>query len=1055
VLWRESVLSVRAVVLQACETASKSICEAVSVISTSLASIQPMSLTSAADFGSTSPADSVVHCYSECVHSSVTSELPENVGVVDNNGNKLEVDGSSSVITTGTFKEFLPAAESEAGSSVPSSPVKLCSVTLTPLKQLMSSLASSPSRDSTSTPPKLLGSSVKSLTPVKSHVTPSKSTKSQVTPSKSPGSKAAKSKSPASVKSSTPSKSKLPTSSPRQRSLIEMFSRHTDASASVTSTETSPSVAESSDTQPATECFEDGQKLETSPPSEHRQLSVEVLVEDSQIGRTSPVQVVDTQESMFVDETPPNTKSSDFAVAAADVDGEDRSKATCDIVADSCDISADTSSLSGGDVSQPTVVHIDTDDDVTQTQVAMSVTQLAESSDGRVLAGTVNTECTSHSQASCTSDVFIVDSEIQLTANSVVYMSQDPTNNTQHNVDDHTQIDSLDHIQPSLDCTQFTVDHTQHDVLGGTEANNTKDETVVSTDAEDDVPLIKMTQSHDAEKFMSSDDDIPLTQLKAAKDDDNDNGLASSASSSQIGHHQRVRCDKTLDKDVRSRQRKDAVHMTIHGRVTRHFTETRPTRLNLRTRSVRRITDKLVTVGAKKVDRVPLQLPGVRQKGRPKKLKSDISDSSPEVANGQSELKTRSWLPRRSSSRRTRKSVWMQVAAVELDTAPSDGDRVLDLVKGTGQNSQAEGDVGRDFSEKNGDGAGMESSFENSDTINKIAELQTDVDGRIADEVRDLEEPAKMTCVDIERPNDDEVVEEEVKSNNDDTPATGGEMLESCGKPESGTDLDQETLFNEHNLVEPPVEMTDGELSYGGPAISEIVTEDITDNMLTVSANIDNTPASEYTSDKIEVPISVSSSSGDDDGTTDVDIISEKCDVEPITSGSDNNVGDTETQADVEKSTPDGDGECHWKIPISSVVRGQSATPADAPPETPTSIPRQRFTSRGSLMLERAKQLRQSATSPLQKSTSRFAKPAAVEASCEEEMAEQSPSTVGRYSSSGLSKLRVFSPAASPSAGILRKRQLSSDSAAASSGGQSPSSPSSRVSCLHLWWSCV
>jgi len=59
-------------------------------------------------------------------------------------------------------------------------------------------------------------------------------------------------------------------------------------------------------------------------------------------------------------------------------------------------------------------------------------------------------------------------------------------------------------------------------------------------------------------------------------------------------------------------------------------------------------------------------------------------------------------------------------------------------------------------------------------------------------------------------------------------------------------------------------------------------------------------------------------------------------------------------------------------------------------------------------------------------------------------LCDQSSSSGG----GGLSKLRFFSPAASPSAGILRKRQLSTDSAAVSD--QSPTSPSAKVSrCLH------
>ena len=62
---------------------------------------------------------------------------------------------------------------------------------------------------------------------------------------------------------------------------------------------------------------------------------------------------------------------------------------------------------------------------------------------------------------------------------------------------------------------------------------------------------------------------------------------------------------------------------------------------------------------------------------------------------------------------------------------------------------------------------------------------------------------------------------------------------------------------------------------------------------------------------------------------------------------------------------------------------------------------------------------------------------------------DRSPSSVDQRGSSGLSKLRFLSPAASPSAGILRKRQLSTDSVTVSD--QSPTSPSARVCrCLSI-----
>jgi len=81
------------------------------------------------------------------------------------------------------------------------------------------------------------------------------------------------------------------------------------------------------------------------------------------------------------------------------------------------------------------------------------------------------------------------------------------------------------------------------------------------------------------------------------------------------------------------------------------------------------------------------------------------------------------------------------------------------------------------------------------------------------------------------------------------------------------------------------------------------------------------------------------------------------------------------------------------------------------------------------------------------KSLSPCVKLTAVEHVSEEETGDQSPTSVDRRGTSGLSKLRVFSPAASPSAGILRKRQLSSDSVAVND--QSPTSPSAKVGRLH------
>jgi hypothetical protein len=90
----------------------------------------------------------------------------------------------------------------------------------------------------------------------------------------------------------------------------------------------------------------------------------------------------------------------------------------------------------------------------------------------------------------------------------------------------------------------------------------------------------------------------------------------------------------------------------------------------------------------------------------------------------------------------------------------------------------------------------------------------------------------------------------------------------------------------------------------------------------------------------------------------------------------------------------------------------------DAPPETPTSASRNAFASRGSLMLQRAKQMQKVGSV----SSSRL-------------LDDGSPTTVERPKSSFLQ--RVYSPSASPSAGILRKRHLN----IADPSTESPSPP--------------
>lgn len=1031
------------------------------------------SLTSVADCGLPSSMGSLKPCQVELVRIPVTLDSPEDVDV-DNNGNKLQLESTSLITTTAIADSSDEASDvadscvvSDAVSGGVSAPLVSKSVTLTPLKQLMTSSAPSPSRDSTSTPSKLRSSLLKSLTPVKS----------QVTPSKSPRSKVTKSKSPAAAKSSTPSKS--PVSSPRQRSLMEMFSRSSAFSAVNTSTENSSSLSETSDRQPATELFEAAEKLDTT---EHRQLNVEVLVEDSQMAETSPVRVVDTQESLFVDETPPKCSDVDVAAAAHDeVEDGTQMKAS-----DSCD--ADSSS--DGEVLQQTVVHVDTDDDIPSATGATSDVDIKSAP----TADTVGTEFASHSQASSVNKVVSVDSSdspTAISASTVIKMSHDADSHTQRDVIDLTQISNLDHTQnsvidltqvntlehtqpsvmdhiqtSSLDCAQLPSDSSQHSVTGDGQVSGMNDEGAVVADSEDDMPLNKMTQSHDAIKFLSSDDDVPLVHLKPSED--------------EVDAEAPACHDKTVANYVRSRRRKNAVHSTIEGRVSRRTVETRPARLTLRTRSVQRITDKLVNAGAKKVDVLPSQLPGMRPRGRPKKTKSADLESV-EVRNGQSELETRlrSHVPHRSSAKRTCKSVWMRVAAAELNIAPTVVDETQneDVVEGLRENSLAEGDVsqvslvegtgqwipaddddGQVFSENISDAdSQIKSGIENCDG-EKITELQPEVDRTRDEEMAVFEDGAKVVNVGEVNDGVEELASGEVTEaaelNTDVEPTPCCEVLANCessGKLDSDTDLGQETLTiiecsvveppdetageEQRVVVVPPTEMTTEEERSSGSSTSEIITEDIIADVLTTDTDIQDTSGSHFAADEAAVPVSISGSPADD-GMTGVDVVSSHTDT--TTTGGDSNKEVVDTSAEVDKTTPtaDGSGECQWKVPTSSVTKGHSTTPVDAPPETPTSISRHRF-SRGSLMLERAKQLRHSAT-----------KSAAVERGSEDEMNEQSPSGVDRRGGSGLSKLKVFSPAASPSAGILRKRQLSADSSAGS--GHSPSSPSSRVCVDHV-----
>lgn len=657
------------------------------------------------------------------------------------------------------------------------------------------------------------------------------------------------------------------------------------------------------------------------------------------------------------------------------------------------------------------------------------------------------------------------------TQESTLDPTQHAVNHIQDSMVDHTQANSLDLTQRTANHSQETVtnntqdgcvDETQSAVLGGTEAGS--DDSAMATDEEDDIPLSQVSQSHDANKFLSSDDDVPLTQLKKSTAID-DAGTKRSASVTSSISSQRDHSDKTVAGHTRSRPRKDPVHTALQGRISRHVVGTRLTRINLRTRSVRRVTDNLVNVGAKRANRSQFTAVNTKQSVSTKRETSEVEEEVP----------SRSL--RHRSGKRTLRSSLMRAVAAELDIGPA---REKDLVDTGCQKSDDDGDLSKANSKKIDDSdLKITPNVVNcDDTVNEIVELQPD-----SEKGRSDDDPAKVIRVEelssgVEKLDDDED-QGEGGLNADVEPTAAVEVLppqssgkpevlppescgkpelpppespgkpealplESCGKPEvltldssgepeSEINLCEETV-NGDKVVEPSTERSSEEQCSSGPSNADMVTEDI-------AADTDfriNTPLSEFTTDEPPVTASVPNSA-DDAGATDVEMES------TVAGGEDNKV--SETQVESEKSTPTSDGgdKCQWKIPTSSVTRSQAATPADAPPETPTSIPRLRFASRGSLMLERAKQLRQSATSPPTKSS---VKSSAVEQSSEDETTDQSPGSAVGCRSSGLSRLRVFSPAASPSAGILRKRQLSTDSATGS--GQSPSSPSSRVSCLCL-----
>jgi len=1214
---------------------------------------------SSADLGPSPTTDSL------CVEPDL---IPATQDCVDNNDNKVEMNGASStvaatsvVVACVTSKDSGLIGGDVDGRDGASTPVKSCSVTLAPLPLLLVSSSSSPSRDSTSsktrgpsTPSKLAKSKTKSPTPRKSPKpsTPSKST----TPLKSL----------TSPKSSTLGKwltaaSTSPTLSPRQRSLIEMFSH----------SRTAPQTGESFSAVAA----ERDPRSDTASADPLRIAAVDlpILVEDSQAdaGLTSPVRVVvDTQESMFVDDTPPKSSGASLTDAAAADDNDDNdddagfSELQRTVI--HVDSAEQRSQLAGVDTQlTTTALNVDSmaaghsgespsDEILSTSEDLMSETDLmspeARSSQPSQAAGTttshdlitqpdvvsntVSTKTTTavsceivdhtrsitlghtqsdvidHTKPGCeerTQQTADHTEDMAMYSQAVSQRSVDDTQDTtidhtqavehtQDSVIDHTQAINLDPSQSAIDHTQETaMDHTRDDVIGHTHVitqhsvDNTQETIIDHTQAsvddstqgdtmdtgetvavvatsstEDSIPLMEVMQSPDAAatSFLSSDDDVPLTRLRASEHDHADE-VGGKHSASRPLHRGSDRADSAnkflssdddvpltrlrasqQDHDVSSKHsvsgpsrrhsdraedasrffssdddvplthlkasqesdadggdgvgsskpsgsgpgrprgsRKDAMRTTLQGRVSRRPVETRPTRISLRTRSVRRVTSDLVNLGAKKAD--------VRHK-RQSRLKLDKSVESTELK----EAMPSRPLPRRP--RRTCKSAWMKVAPMLSKDAVESGSR---------KKNQREGDVGSVACDMASDAnPRMTSTAERSDDLlpdsmkarseepakNVQAEEMSGVE-KPADDVADEEQVdliSVMPTPDVEllspevcgepesgqeminsveksadevevqevdlncvvkltrscevlspesfgKPESGQVMVNSAEKSADDVgnqvepdlnsvvkPTRSGEVLspEFGGEPESGQEL-----VNADKVHERSTEISNQEECSSDPSTSEDCAPDmLTSNTSTTDTDID-TLVTELTADSAAVPISVPNSS---------DVI---CD------GNNKEISDT-PMTDREKSTPvnKASGEHRWKVPTSSSVTRGSQT-VDAPPETPTSVPRRRLiTSRGSMILERAKQLRESvaaAANPPGKKSS------AVEPQgSEEDLVDRSPGgAVGR--GSGLSKLRVFSPAASPSASILRKRQLSIDSA--TSSGQSPTSPSSgRVSCI-------
>jgi len=269
------------------------------------------------------------------------------------------------------------------------------------------------------------------------------------------------------------------------------------------------------------------------------------------------------------------------------------------------------------------------------------------------------------------------------TQSSALDLSQRSVDHTQETVFDHTQFSSWDQAQmnvvdntqsSALDLSQRSVHHTQETLFYHTQCdvpgNTATGENVMATDAEDYISLSD-----------SSSDDVPLACRVASK-------YEYSSSETLSVRPRRKHRDRPLAGHLKSRVRKDAIHTPLKGRVTRPLLEMRQTRLNLRTRSVRRVADNLVTVGAKPVNRLPSQVTAGRPRGRPKR--SELSKpEAPKIPPHR--------LGRGSAKRRSR-SAWMHVTSAELDIAPM---QVKDLVEtgcqGTETNDDVSGATGEQF----------------------------------------------------------------------------------------------------------------------------------------------------------------------------------------------------------------------------------------------------------------------------------------------------------------------------------------------------------------------